>query len=326
MHAADALSSVVQGGDTMQRRDVLTMAATAALLPAVSAAQGGAAPANFHKVMVGGTAVTVLHDGMVRRADATQGLVVDVPPASVAAALQAGGITGTGIDNPYNPTAVQTSGGLVLIDTGFGQNAPAGTGGMLAAMRAAGLDPAAVTMVVFTHFHGDHIGGLLLPDGTPAFPRAAIKVPAAEWAYWTDAGEEARATEARQPAFANVRRRFAPYAQRVERFEPGATVAPGITAVATNGHSPGHTSFLVADGSAQLLVIGDAVTTPALFMANSEWYPSFDMDPTKAVAARRALLDRAASDRILVVGYHFPWPATGRVERGTSGYRLVPAA
>lgn len=309
----------------MQRRDVLTMAAAAALLPAVGLTQG-AATAPFHKVMVGGLAVTVLHDGMNRRADATQGLVVDVPPASVAAALQAGGISGTGIDNPYNPTAVQTSAGLVLIDTGFGQNAPAGTGGMLASMRAAGLDPAAVSMVVFTHFHGDHVGGLLLPDGTPAFPRAAIKVPEAEWAYWTDAGEESRAIETRQPAFANVRRRFAPYAERVERFAPGTTVAPGITAVTSNGHSPGHTSYLVADGNAQLLVIGDAVTTPALFMANPEWHPVFDMEPAKAIATRRALLDRAAADRIQVVGYHFPMPATGQVERAASGYRLVPAA
>jgi len=103
-------------------------------------------------------------------------------------------------------------------------------------------------------------------------------------------------------------------------------VAPGITAVASNGHSPGHTSFLVADGSAQLLVIGDAVTTPALFMANPEWYPVFDMDPAKAIATRRAMLDRAATDRIQVVGYHFPFPATGRVERAALGYRLVPAA
>ncbi len=103
-------------------------------------------------------------------------------------------------------------------------------------------------------------------------------------------------------------------------------MAPGITAVASNGHSPGHTSFLVADGSAQLLVIGDAVTTPALFMANPEWYPVFDMDPAKAIATRRAMLDRAATDRIQVVGYHFPFPATGRVERAALGYRLVPAA
>ena len=312
----------------MQRRDILTMATAAALLPAVGFAQGGGshAPTAFHKAMVGSIGVTVLHDGMVRRADATQGLVVDVPPAAVSAALQAAGIAGPGIDNPFNPTAVQTPAGLVLIDTGFGQNAPAGTGGLLASMRAAGLDPAAVTMVVFTHFHGDHIGGLLLPDGTPAFPKAAIKVPAAEWAYWTDAGEEARAIETRQPAFANVRRRFAAYADRVERFAPGATVAPGITAVTSNGHTPGHTSYLVADGNAQLLVIGDAVTTPALFMANPEWYPNFDMEPAKAIATRRALLDRAATDRIPVVGYHFPLPGTGRVERAGSGYRLVPAA
>lgn len=301
----------------MHRRDLLIGAAAAATLPGLAAAQT-AAP-QFHRMTVGSLPVTVVFDGEVSRDVAQGNFVPNATPDQLRAAL--GG--NTTIQNPYNLTIVQTRAGLVLFDTGFGQGAPAGLGQHRAAMQAAGIDPARIAFVVCTHFHPDHISGLIAADGATAFPNAVVKVPEREWAFWTDAGEETRVAESRRPNFAMVRARFAPYAAKLERFAPGAEVAPGVTAIATPGHSPGHTSFLVADGNQQLIVIGDAVTTPGLFLANPEWYPMFDMEPTQAVASRKALLDRAATDRIQVVGYHFPFPATGRVERAGTGYRLI---
>lgn len=294
-----------------------------------AAAQGAAPPVvgpAFHRFDVGALKVTVVTDGSNVRADVTQGLVMGATPDQVSGALRAAGIAGPAMRNPFNVTFVETPRGLVAIDVGTGGIGGPGTGALRDNMRAAGLDPARVVLIVHTHFHGDHIGGLTGSDGAALFPQAAVAVPEREWTFWTDAGEESRANEARRPAFANVRRRFAPYLERVTRFAPEAEVAPGIRAVATNGHSPGHTSFLIANGAAQALVIGDAITTPAFFMANPEWYPSFDMDPPMAVETRKRLLDRAATERMPVVGYHFDMPATGRVERAGTGYRLVPAA
>lgn len=312
----------------MTRRAAGSLLAAPLILRAGAAVAQGAAPPvvgpAFHRFRVGALTVTVVTDGSNVRGDVRQGLVVNASGEQVTTAMQAAGIPGTAMRNPYNVTFVETPRGLVAFDVGTG-GVGAETGALPANMRAAGLDPAQVTLIVHTHFHGDHIGGLATNEGAALFPQARIAVPEREWAFWTDAGEESRAAEGRRPGFALVRRRFAPYAARIERFAPGAEVAPGIHAVATNGHSPGHTSYLIADGREQVLVIGDAVTTPAFFMANPSWYPVFDMDPTMAVETRQRLLDRAATERMPVIGYHFDMPATGRVERAGTGYRLVPS-
>lgn len=306
---------------SIDRRTLFAAGAAMAAAPHLALAQ---AAATIHRVPVGSLEAIIVTDGQVARADATQG-VMGATPEQARAALAAAGIQGTALPNPFNITVVRTPAGLVALDCGRGALGQAQQGEVFANMRAAGLDPAQIRIVAHTHFHGDHIGGLIDSQGAAMFPNAQVLVPEREWSFWNDAGEESRATEARRPGFANARRRFAPYQGKVTPFAPGATIAPGITAVATNGHSPGHTSFLVADGAAQLMVIGDAVTTPVFFMANPEWFPGFDMDPPMAVATRRRLLDQVATDRIPVVGYHFDMPATGRVERAGNDFRLVPS-
>jgi len=311
----------------IDRRTLLSAGAAATLTPSLLAAQatGQGATPPIRRFMVGGLEAIVISDGFSVRPDVTRGLVANATQAEVAAVTSAAGITGTAMQNPFNVTLVRTPAGLVALDAGNTPGTAPTTGQFAINMRAAGLDPAQVVLVANTHFHGDHIGGLTLNDGTAVFPNAALAVPEAEFAFWTDAGEESRAAEFRRPGFTNARRRLAPYMSKLTRFAPGATIAPGITAVASPGHSPGHASFLVADGSAQLLVVGDAISTPIFFMANPEWYAIFDQDPPLAVATRRALMDRAVADRLELVGYHFPTPGVGRVERAGTGYRLVPS-
>jgi glyoxylase-like metal-dependent hydrolase (beta-lactamase superfamily II) len=111
----------------------------------------------------------------------------------------------------------------------------------------------------------------------------------------------------------------------VRRFKPGTEVAPGITPIAAYGHTPGHVAFSVSSEHESILVLSDSARNPYLFVRHPDWQPSFDMDGPAAVATRRRLLDQAAADRMLVHGYHFPFPATGHIARSGNGYELVPA-
>jgi glyoxylase-like metal-dependent hydrolase (beta-lactamase superfamily II) len=122
--------------------------------------------------------------------------------------------------------------------------------------------------------------------------------------------------------FLNVRRVFKNV--KVQQYEPGKEVAPGIASIAAYGHTPGHTVFAVASSSQSMLVLSDTTNHPWLFLRNPEWQASFDMDGAMAVAARRRLLDRAAADKMLVQGYHFPFPAAGHVTKSGANYDFVP--
>lgn len=297
--------------------------AQAPAAPAPAPAAAGQAP-GFYRFKVGAFEAVVVHDGFFVRPVA--GLVRNAETAAVEAAARDAFLSPSPMPIPFNVTFLRTPRALVAFDTGTGTGMNPTSGALRANMAAAGIDPAQVDLVVFSHFHADHISGLLGEGDSVVFPKAEIAVPAAEWAFWTDESNTSRVAEFQRGTFANTRRRFGPYQARMRRFEDGAELTPGVRAVASPGHTPGHTSFLVADGDAQLLVLGDLTNRPELFVRNPGWHAVFDFDGAQAEASRRRLLDRAVADRVRVAGYHFPFPANGFIARdGGSGYRYVPA-
>ncbi len=310
----------------------LTLLATAGLLatPALLrtgpvAAQAAPSPQapGFYRFRVGGFTVTTVHDGFFRRP--VEGFVRNAPLAEVQAVLAESFLPGDQLRIPFTITFVQRGDTLVVFDAGNGVTPATATNGkMIGNMAAAGIDPARVTHVVQSHFHGDHVNGLLNAEGGRAFPNAEVIVPAPEWAWWSDETNSTRSPEGQRGNFANAARRFAPYRDRIRQIQPGAEVLPGITSIAAHGHTPGHTLYRVADGNEQFIFLADLTNRPEIMAPRPDWQIVFDFDGEAAAQGRRRVLDMVATDRVRVTGYHYPFPATGFIARQGSGFRFVP--
>ena len=319
----------------ISRRALLTGAAFAAAstiapfagLPAHAAAPfaGKQAP-SFYRSKLGGFEITVVSDG-ARAIPLSPTFVRNVNIEQVLAVAEAAYMPKGSIVAPFNPIVVNTDSKLVLIDTGYGPGIAPTVGLLPATLAAAGIDPKSVDIVLISHMHGDHILGIKNPDGSLAFPNAEIKVPAVDWAHWMSDENMSRAPEGFQKtSFGFNRKVFSSLKDKVTRFDWGKEVAPGITAVETAGHTPGHTSFMIASGSSKLFFQADVSIVPDLFLRNPDWQVMFDSEPDKAVVTRRRVYDVASADKLLVAGYHFPFPGLGYIEKAGTGYRLVPAA
>lgn len=318
----------------MHRRTVMLGAAAAlaapALLRATPTVAQAPAPAplaqapGFFRFRLGGFTLTMLHDGS--RTIPVQNFVRNAPLEEVQRTLAESFLPTDSFRIPFTAPLVDTGRHLVLVDTGNGAQ-PAGSpvGRVAANMQAAGVEAARVTHVVISHFHGDHINGLTLADGSAAYPNAEIVVPEAEWRFWTDEGAASRAPEAMRPAFANVTTRFRPYQGRIRQLAAGGEAVPGIRLDAAHGHTPGHSAVHIADGAEQLLYVADLTNRPELNGRRPDFHIIFDMDAPAAEATRRRVFDRVAADRMRVAGFHFPFPAAGFMAREGQGYRFVPA-
>jgi glyoxylase-like metal-dependent hydrolase (beta-lactamase superfamily II) len=225
---------------------------------------------------------------------------------------------------PFTMLLVNTGKKLILLDTGTGGQVAATAGAFSDNLIAAGVDPKTIDQIVISHFHPDHINGIKTKDNALIFPNAEIMVPAAEWAFWSDDANMRAAPDGLKIVFHNVRRIFNDIAKDVTQYEPGKVVAPGVETVAAPGHTPGHTVFAIQSGKDAMMVLSDTTQHPALFARNPEWEPQFDIDGATAVTTRKKLLDRVAADRMLVTGYHFPFPACGHIVKTATGYEHVP--
>jgi glyoxylase-like metal-dependent hydrolase (beta-lactamase superfamily II) len=300
-------------------------------VPAIAAAPptGKQAP-GFYRYKVGTIEVTVVTDGL-RAAPVADNFVRNQPKEAVEAALGSLFMTKDKGLSPFNPCVVNTGSKLVVIDTGLGPAMNAQSKGVLGQfhtnLAAAGVDRDAVDTVIISHFHGDHINGLLTADSKPAFAKAEIMVPATEWKFWSDDANMSKAAGSPlEGNFKNVRRVFGALGNKVTQYDAGKEITPGITAVATPGHTPGHTSHVIASGNSKVTVQADVTAAiGVLFVRNPGWHAVFDMDGNMAEATRRKLYDMAAAEKMMIQGFHWSFPALAYVEKDGTGYRLVPA-
>ena len=226
---------------------------------------------------------------------------------------------------PFTPFVVIAGGRKVLIDTGLGEFGGPNAGKLLENLRAAGVPASDIDTVLISHFHGDHINGLRNKAGELAFAKAKVMVPAAEYAFWMDDAKMAAAPAGQKGAFENARRTFSAMGpDMLVQFAAGAEVAPGIRSVAAYGHTPGHTLFEVTSAGQSFFYLADLTNVPSLFARNPDWAVTFDMDAEAARKVRREVFARVTSSKSLVGGFHFPFPAFGRMTATGNGYTFEP--
>ena len=297
----------------LTRRAALAAAATipaAAMIPAraarADAHSSGPTQPRARGVTLGDMQVTALLAGTAtREGDMQETFGMNVDAETFAEASRAAFIPTDAAQFFFTPTLIATGDELVLLDTGLD------AAGITTALGAAGHSPADVTRVVITHMHPDHIGGLM-NDGSPTFGNADYTTGRVEFDHWSANPNDAYA--------ANV----APLADRFAFVEDGAEVAPGITATAMFGHTPGHMGYMLNSGDRSLLVAADLANHYVWSLAHPDWEVRFDMDKAAAAEARRSVLGMVASERMPMLGYHMPFPAMGYVEADGDGFRWIP--
>ncbi len=278
-------------------------------------------PPDINRFKLGGLKVAVIKDG-ARPSDKPQETYgLNQPPGDVAALLKENFLPEDRFVNTFSPVVVDTGKEIVLFDTGLGAGARAQGGGrLLEGLAAAGYKPEDISLVVLTHMHGDHIGGLM-EDGKPAFPKARYVAGQAEYDFWKDKAREGTPAEGNHKmVLANV----VPLAEKTTFIGDGATVLPGITAMLAVGHTPGHMIFRLESEGRHLVMTGDTANHYVLSLQRPDWEVRFDMDKAQAAATRKRVFDMIAGEKIAFLGYHMPFPAVGFVEKMGAGYRFVP--
>lgn len=227
------------------------------------------------------------------------------------------------VEPGLNLTFMRMGDRLVLFDVGSGANFMPSAGKLGESLDAAGIAPDEITDVVFTHGHPDHLWGILDDFDEVLFSEATLHVPRAEFEFWKDENTVDLMPDARKSFAVGAKNRFDAMEEQVQLFNPGAEVLPKVEAVDTRGHTPGHTSFVIHATDDPVMVIGDALTNHIISFEKPDWPSGSDQDPQQGIKTRQMLLDRLATDKMQIVGYHLPNEGIGRVEKSGINYRFI---
>jgi len=257
---------------------------------------------------IGTLKVIALHDADFLAANDGSVFGVDATTDDVGKLLKGAGSPADAIPLSVNALFVQVGNRAVLLDTGLG---PKAHGILIKSLTKAGIPADGITDVLITHVHGDHIGGLATADGQSAFPKAKIRMSAAEWTFMKS-----------QSDLAALVKTIAP---QVQTFEPGVVLVPGITSVEIKGHTPGHMGYEIVSGSDRILDIGDTAHSSIVSLVKPGWAMGFDSDRAVAMASREKLLSDLSKSHEKIFSPHFPYPGVGTIKSEGDHFAWSPA-
>ncbi|MEO0619964.1 MAG: MBL fold metallo-hydrolase [Pseudomonadota bacterium] len=283
----------------------------------------GATQPSYHRIKLGAFEVTTVFDGSAAVPKVHPIFGQNQSADAVGAHMKANLLPADRMTIGFTPVIVNTGSQLVLFDTGNGSGRGATRGHLAKAVAAAGYKPEQIDIVVLTHFHPDHIGGLLV-DGKPQYPNARYVTSEAEYNFWSK--QDPNSSDTTMAGRAKlVQAQVVPLAEQMAFIKDGADVVSGITAVGAYGHTPGHTAFNIESNGQRVLLWADACNHYVASLQKPEWHVVFDMDKDAAIASRKKILGMVAADKIAATGYHMPFPAIGYVEAVGDAFRWVPA-
>ena len=279
-------------------------------------------PANVNSFMVGELSAWSLRDGTLEFPNDNKIFGVGHTPEEVAPLLSADGQPTDKIHLDLDPLLVKGADRVLLFDTGAGSNFGPGAGQLPQSLQEAGVDAQTVTDIFISHFHGDHVGGLVNAAGVLTFPNAKIHISRPEWKFFSALKAEQAKSMGGVENFAALVAAMKP---KVDAFTPGADLIPGVVkAVEIKGHTPGHSGYQITSGTDSLLYIGDAMHSYIVSVQKPDWPMSFDADQKTGAASRSALLAQLATSGQRVYAVHFPFQGVGRIEKRGDGYVWVP--
>lgn len=307
---------------TTTRRSFVLSAATAGAVFGLSRPIEFIAPAaaqtsgmKYKTFALGDLQITTVYDGLWEKAH-DAGFIKNASLEETKKALTEAKLTDAHVPITFTVTVVKRGNDYIMFDSSTGGQLSPKAGEFLANLKSAGIDKDKIKTIVLTHYHGDHILGLMNKENIPLYPNAEIIAPAAEHKYWSDPAVTAGAAKRIQATLSTWK--------NIKTFEGEKEVTKGVRAIPAAGHTPGHTAYLVTSGRNQLIVSADTTNIAALFVRNPGWHVAFDMDAQAAEATRRKLFDRAVADGVIVTGYHWGIPGAGKIKKDGKGYAYLP--
>ena len=275
----------------------------------------------YTKIDFGTTKITTISDGSITL---PAGLTFDtMPQLELEPIINEFSLSRNQLVRECNVTLLETANRKILFDVGAGVYFLDGMGTILASLGEKGLVPEDITDVIFTHAHPDHIWGVLDDFDDLLFPDAMYHIGRTEWDYWWDPETVNRVDQGRVETAVGAKTRFEALQDQIEFFDDGDEPIPGILALMTPGHTPGHMSFEIANGSQSALVVGDAINDHHVAFKRPNWLNGLDQNPEEAAQTRQKLLNRISNEDMVIIGFHFPEGGIGRVVQSGKEYSFV---